>query len=192
MSTYDELASIQGLRKFEHYEHDWPELESSLRLRLPSGYKKYVELFPPGTCRGSFSVYHPMDDWRGSLAETMTRTGEQFQDSADLRSFRIQAAKMRKGLAERPEPEFPFDFYPEDGGLVPWAMWEIDLILCWDSTGSDPDAWPVLLVNDRLDYDTLSGSTMECLIEVVGGRIVSSVIPNDFWRSGPELIRRRP
>jgi hypothetical protein len=172
LSPLDDLATLLSLPKLAHYALDWTELEGAVGLRFPTEYKRFVETFPPGLLRGSLFVFHP-EQRRPAFEGLFDMVGRSYQGLVDLDD------------SPPGSPPFPFGFYPTQGGLVPWADFDTKVVLFWNPTGVDPDHWPIVACNTSLDYEEMSGTTAQCLYEVVAGNAPWSVFPDYFWDAEP-------
>ncbi len=112
---------------------DWDRVESSYGIRLPRDYKEFVERFPAGT------FYEYLVPWWPGEGVFVDEVRDQ-----------IETAAQAWAGEKRDQPDFPYDFYPVPGGLFPWAMVELQFLLCWDTRGADPDRWPVVACDQRL------------------------------------------
>jgi hypothetical protein len=186
ISVIDELISAQSLEAREHFHIDWAGIESELGIRLPDEYKLYAQTFPPGETRIGFRVFHPLQPGPGALVEHLPRMSMSFQSLVDERRERLAINP------QSPVTDVPFNFYPELGGLIPWAAWEINFVLCWDPTTADPNAWPIVGVTDGLRLERLQGSTLECLLMLATGDERPAIVPEQFWEEPTEFERYEP
>jgi hypothetical protein len=78
----------------------------------------------------------------------------------------LAAVRGRRDLA----PAFPFPFHPRRPGLLPWGYIGLDWVLCWHTTGPDPDAWTTVITIAALDEGTVFEAGMSaCLLDIVSG-----------------------
>jgi hypothetical protein len=169
MSTFDDIAGLVGLDDRHRGEIPWAQLEGALGFEFPADFKEFVETFPPGLLRGSFFVFHP-----------------HHADLDFVDTFRVVGSSFH-GLVETDgeSVHFPHDFYPARGGLIPWADFDTEVVLCWNPVGHNSDKWPIVACNTSLEYQELSGSTIACLYDVISGNAPRGVFPEYFWRSEP-------
>jgi len=86
--------------------------------------------------------------------------------------------------------------YPEPGGLIPWAHYEADYYLCWQSEDEDPDRWPVVAFDSNGDEgsnsEIVEGSTLQALIRVIRGDAGRSIFPRQFYTYPVTFFRALP
>lgn len=130
-SWVDRLVAITGWEPRELPEVDWADVESRLGTRLPSDYKRLIELFGDGLFDAFLHVFPPDSlIWH---TEYCTRQGQ-----------------------ESWEPHPPF---PAPGGLVPWAGNEHEQSFYWVADNPDPDRWTVYATYDSPEEGIRSDCT---------------------------------
>jgi len=165
---FAELALLTGA-EFEPAPCAWPEIELAAGLAFPDEYKAYIDTFPPGVMRGSLLVYHPrLKGGTGTFVEKWLIANAEFLKS------HAKSLTTRSG----PPLEFPYDFYPASGGLLPWADSDGYAFLCWLTSHQDPNMWPVVLCNVDLGYEVVGGSTLTALTRVIRLEVGESVAPD--------------
>jgi hypothetical protein len=189
VSVLDELAAVQSVRKLQHHEFDWDDIEARLGLRLPDEYKAYSQAFPPGETRIGFRVFHPSESCPWWLVDEVPAMAEHYQLRVDNRRWFLARDPAD---AARVGPDVPLSFYPAQGGLIPWAAWESSFVVCWDPVDPDPNRWPVVVVNEWLRYGTLPGSTLESLLLLSTGSERPDFIHSSFWDEPQRFGRYRP
>jgi hypothetical protein len=121
------------------------EIEALFGCRLPADYLDFVAAFPPGEFGNEVRVLHP------DLYESETRT---LHDIAEFFG--------------RTEADFPFTFGTGDGELLIWGSLNIVVLLAWRVSDAEPDRWPVVVVNDDLEWREFPYGMAEFLATVVG------------------------
>ncbi|MGW7288158.1 SMI1/KNR4 family protein [Streptomyces sp. NPDC054847] len=107
---------------------DWVRMAQSWGKDLPADYRQFIELYGAGTMGNYLSVLKP--EAKGAEPES----DEMLQETANA----------RHAWAGPPHPPGPADAEPE---LIAWGVDASADILCWDASGDDPGAWPVLVYN---------------------------------------------
>ena len=157
MDDVEQLASLIGVPSGRRDARDWPVIEESLGLRLPTDYKELVERLPDGTFRGGLRVNRP-GDHRGAPWDFLGFYAHRLDD---LRTWRDG------GHAAVPHPIFP-----EPGGLLPWASGARLEPICWLTTGDEPDGWPVTVTDAEFGtWRTFPGPAAQFLLAAVEGRL---------------------
>lgn len=175
MKCVDELVVLVGFSPEDAGDrvYDWAVIEGSLDLRLPLDYKLLVERFSPGVFQGLVRLNrpgdgdHPMDEFFGAND--------------------MQLGEMR-GFREAAQGVFPHPIYPEPGGLVPWGRGPLGGPLCWLTEEADPNAWPVVVVDEHyMAWQVFPGGVCDFLTAVVEGRFGSGIYRYDPL-SGPPVF----
>lgn len=119
---------------------DWRVLERELCLQLPSSYKALCDAYGDSVIgeRGHVRIE--------LIAPQAKRATNRFPAAAlavnaSLRKQRAESSPVYPG----PVPELrDWRFYPEEGGLLPWARDSLELIFFHMYPSSDPDGWPIV------------------------------------------------
>ncbi|MFD0558685.1 hypothetical protein FB566_4638 [Stackebrandtia endophytica] len=146
-----------------------------------------MERFPSMLLQDLVEVWHPNEDLDsdGGIAPGPTALGTTVAansiriDGHQLewtpRSSKVPwVAKVEQMLETlrvfRRGSDFPYEFWPEPGGLVPWADVNGDLLFCWRTVGDDPDAWPVVVADNGVsEWSEFDGTASACLVELLQG-----------------------
>lgn len=107
---------------------DWDLMAQSWGKRFPTDYRWFMGVYGPGAIEQYLAIVPP---------ETKQRS---VSDSRGMMRESI-AAKWAWSDTEKP-PEYVGRSDPE---LIAWGVDGSADILCWDASGADPDAWPVLV-----------------------------------------------
>lgn len=169
-----ELAALGSFTLGEEAHYDWAAIEGDLGVPFPAEFKAYVRSFPAGGFR-RLEILHP---------ELSTRPS-QFGLVEAVREY----SGSLKTWARTFDDPGPYDFYPEPGGLIPWADYEADYFLCWLPNSDDPDRWPIIAYADPEQHEALEGSTLQVLIRVVRGDVARTFFPEDFYDWPPTFTR---
>ena len=143
---------------------EWGKIEEELKLKLPEDYKRIVCTYGTGYWMEFLWVLNPFSK------------GEYFNLQEQIRSQLDAEREIKK---EYPE-EIPFPIYPEEGGLLPWAMTDNGDRLYWLTSGL-PEQWATIIYESRgPEYDKRKSSCSEILLRWVTGKIKIKVFPEDF------------
>lgn len=141
---------------------DWAEVEAALDSPLPADYRALVDRYGTGGV-GDFL-------W---LLTPFTRS----QDQNLLVAGRRILVAYRAIQADEPA-RYPFPAYPDEGGLLPWAVSDNGDTLYWQTSGDDPDQWPVVVFNgDHNRHETFAGGAAAFLADWLGGAFQSAILP---------------
>ncbi|MFJ7422650.1 SMI1/KNR4 family protein [Streptomyces uncialis] len=121
----DRLVTLTGWIP-RAYEVDWASVESRLGSRLPSDYKRLVEVFGRGQFDGFFQILMPEEVI--SYAETNKKHGQ--------------------------DPWEPHPPFPATGGILTWAGSEHEQSFYWVTEDPDPDRWTVYVTDVGPDAGT--------------------------------------
>src|SRR5262245_60659064 len=83
-------------------------------------------------------------------------------------------------------------FYPQPGGLIPWAEFDADAALCWLPDTDNPDRWPVVACASTGEYEDVPGSTLEALVAALRGDAGRSVFPDFFYNDPLDFLPMDP
>jgi hypothetical protein len=161
-----ELLALISPRGPDGGDLDWSRVEEGVGLRLPSDYKKFMDLCGPGLfCDITIAAPDPCDDV--DLSQLLARKHEEARNS-------------------RRTPELT-PFYPERLGLVSWGESSDGWTFGWGRCGDDPDQWGVVVVKPfpRLGtsvyFPDLSFSSF--LVKYCGYRgMADPILGRDPWR----------
>ncbi|NYE39362.1 hypothetical protein [Streptomyces fulvorobeus] len=106
---------------------DWDLMGQSWGKGFPSDYRHFIESYGAGTIENSFGVLRPEP-----------RGAEPGPDEMLMETVNAQDAWARG------EPKSP-ELAGTSPELIAWGVDSSSDIVCWDASGSDPDAWPVLV-----------------------------------------------
>jgi len=109
---------------------DWERVEADLGLELPSDFKMLIQRYGSGQFESFITPLNPF--------------GPHPLLIADARRLQEDDQPFRE---ENPELS-PYAFYPEPGGLLPWAGTDNGDRICWLTEGH-PHAWTTVTWNVR-------------------------------------------
>ncbi|WP_377273804.1 hypothetical protein [Peterkaempfera sp. SMS 1(5)a] len=117
---------------------------------LPSDYRDFLAVYGAGT----------IDDYIGIGTALDRSFGHNEKMLAALTG-------VARSLAQE-EGDCPYPVWPDKGGLICWGTTIDCAVLFWDTAGSDPDRWPVVVCNRQRNFTRLDGGMVEFLIRMLG------------------------
>lgn len=139
---------------------DWAPVEARLGTKLPADYKAFVDRYGTGA----------IGDFLWVLTPT---TANRFLNLFD--SGNAMLAGYRELRANWPG-DFPFAAYPEENGLLPWAVTDNGDELFWLTEGEDPDQWPTIISTRGMPLEEHRLPAGDLLAGLIAGRIRSNII----------------
>lgn len=142
---------------------EWLRVESDVGTQLPTDYKAFVDRYGLGRLSDFIVVFVPMSD----------------NPNADLAvQVERQLGALRE-LRDAGEP-CPYSFYPEPGGLLPFAATDNGDVLFWLTSGS-PDNWSVVVNEARSPlYAAHQCNMVDFLTDLLTGKRHTAVLSRDF------------
>ncbi|WP_189924302.1 SMI1/KNR4 family protein [Kitasatospora xanthocidica] len=111
---------------------NWGDVESALGTSLPASYKSHSEMFGWGEFGNFIEVFSAsLEPESGSIVGECRRR----QDWADVDD---EFASMYA----------PFELFPSPSGLLIWGAMERGGSLFWETSGEDPNKWPIVAVTE--------------------------------------------
>ena len=108
---------------------DWAAVETWLGLTLPAAYKAIA------------SEYGPLDIGEHIWLHVPCRDDDRFEYGNWVRDTHRHCRIVSRETTAPTPPRF----HPEPGGLLAWGTTRTTDHLFWDTSGDDPDAWPVVV-----------------------------------------------
>lgn len=102
----------------------WPQVESQLRIRLPSDYREFIDTYGAGIL-GSIVIGSPQGKGEAGLFDLIDW------------NYRQTATVRLRGAHTAP-------VYPEPSGMITWGRVG-DIACCWAPFETDPESWGVVL-----------------------------------------------
>lgn len=109
---------------------DWDQMRHAWGKEFPPDYRRFIEAYGAGTMEDYLVVLNP--EPKGG------------QPKAELSGMLHETANADSAWAREPKSPELARTEPE---LIAWGADASSDILCWDATGDDPGAWPVLVRN---------------------------------------------
>jgi hypothetical protein len=110
----------------------WREIEERLGVKLPRDYREFVFAYGSGLFAGLYRVYNP---FAASEYIALLPQGKRVCD-------------MNRECQRSSPERFPYPYYPEPGGLLPWGNDENGNDYYWLTEGL-PTKWVVVQDNNR-------------------------------------------
>jgi hypothetical protein len=105
---------------------DWGRMSESWGKEFPSDFRRFVETYGAGAIEDYLSVLKPEPKGVEPGPDDML----------------METVNAEKAWAREPKSPDLVDTAPE---LIAWGLDSSSDILCWDASGDDPEAWPVLV-----------------------------------------------
>lgn len=151
--------------------HDWERVEQELGTRLPSDYKRLIEVYGPGSFDDFLHVYHPNSPWK-----QLDLKHEAEGELRALRYLRDMGAKIPYRLNEPAE-------------LLAFGRNENGDLLFWHRRDSQfPETWSVAVKEGRaIEWFTYGGNMTSFLYEVLLKKISVPIFPEGFPSEHPSF-----
>lgn len=130
---------------------DWSKVEARLKLQLPSDYKWFIEQYGTGWfCKAVFITSPFWQDSQGNDALSIVndQIRELYQSYVDSGDW----------------PEWPYPYYPQNGGLLTFASSYNNEYLSWLTHGA-PSKWTIVLFHHFELHDTGYSSIARLLLD---------------------------
>lgn len=136
----------------------WRSVEKKLGTELPTDYREFVFAYGSGLFAGLYRVYNPF--------------------AASEYTALIPSAERVCGynrVSQQSDPErFPYPYFPEAGGLLPWGNDENGNDYFWLTEGS-PSEWVVVQDNNRGEGIRVQPYTMTAFLVAILERKVKAL-----------------
>jgi hypothetical protein len=146
---------------------DWEAIEAQL-TRLPTDYKRFLECYGTGSFCNFFTLFNPL-----SRHEPV--------------NLLVQATRIRENylsLQEAIPDQFPFEFWPTPGGLLPVGVTADGATIVWRTT-EDCDDWTIGVQSDGFPRMHVSDlGLVAWLVALLQGGFTSRYFPDDI-ATGP-------
>ncbi|GAA2277767.1 MULTISPECIES: SMI1/KNR4 family protein [Kitasatospora] len=181
--AWSRLRALMGEPVYIPAQVPWELAPADLGVQLPSDYRAFIDLYGGVNLNGEWGVFTPKRNSRfldvpGGMA------GWRFEADINLRD-------QVEGEEQWWDQQDPTPVFPDPGGLLPWGSNSNHNQCCWQTTGPDPEQWPVtVFYDDRLDH--FDGGFAEFLLTVLTGGYTAEaellvLADPDVW--GPQLPR---
>ena len=137
----------------------WDEVEARLGKRLPADYKAFIDRYGTGSIGDFLWVLTPA-------------TENPFLNFFEKGNVMLDGYRQLRASWPR---EYPHTAYPEEGGLLPWAVSDNGDELYWLTEG-DPDQWPTVIVSRGVPHEEYRMPMGDFLAGLITRRIESNAI----------------
>ncbi|MEU9503152.1 SMI1/KNR4 family protein [Streptomyces sp. NPDC048196] len=138
---------------------DWASAEELLGTALPHDYKQLVEIYGRGDFWGALCLCTPFGD------DNPVRLAADLLDDY---------GPMRESWPE----QYPYPLFPEQGGLLTWAVTDIGTRLCWLTAGL-PASWSIVIWSRDDEYERFDCGAATFLESWLSGLLTSELLPHD-------------
>jgi hypothetical protein len=166
----DPLERLAGLLRQSRaqLEHgQWLAFEREFGIVFPKQYKNLIDEF------GGTSSW-----WNDSLHVLSPMRGGNY----GLREHADRILRVDRESRENTPECYPFNLFPEDGGVFPWAISDY-ATLYWitrSGPGFGPDQWPTLIRGLRsFEYEVHFEPAAQLLYLIASGTLRSMVLPEE-------------
>jgi hypothetical protein len=170
------LEFLPPPEKPKRLDRDWKKVEAEVGLALPEDYKQFIDHFGTGVIRGYRREVGELEVWN-------------FRDSSFSRAFKGRVS-VAIGVFEEVS-DCPFPFYPEPGGLLPFASTRSGDYLNWRTEGP-PDDWDVVGYGAlRRELKLLKGhGFVRSLLDILTwkSRLIPDILKADAFTSPCEFV----
>ncbi|WP_158585508.1 SMI1/KNR4 family protein [Kitasatospora sp. SolWspMP-SS2h] len=147
---FERLARILGDPPVPPRQVDWESAPEGARIPYPSDYRKMVEVYGGGYFAGGLSIYTPLYSESNSGPTGFDHLIASNWEVADL---------MEQWYGWYPGDR-PYEPYPAPNGLFAWANDCSANEFLWDTSGPDPEQWPIVMWNVHEEGFVALGSGM--------------------------------
>ncbi|MFE4415574.1 SMI1/KNR4 family protein [Streptomyces sp. NPDC056821] len=151
MPAWDTLQHLMPRTAESDTSVDWARVEQSWGKEFPPEYRRFIDSYGAGGIEGFLEILAP----ENKEGTPTSHLGGMIHETTNA-----EAAWAR-------EPKAP-ELAGADPVLIAWGVDSSADILCWDASGEDPGAWPVLVRNRGANlwrrYDC---GTVEFLVRVL-------------------------
>jgi hypothetical protein len=162
----------------------WHESPREIGVEFPQDYRHFVETYGSGSLSGDLGISMP---WRAGgppylpEMEGFGLYAVRARNMSPLNQFHVDAPQR-----------WPFAFWPEPSGLLPWARNPRYGYFFWHTTGAGPDTWTCVAWNQS-EWRPYDCGMVELLLHLVNGadEFLSSFVlpartpiewrPNESW-----------
>lgn len=147
------------------------ENNKKIGITLPKDYYDLINIYGAGNFGNFINLLVPyIDDYEFGLFSFLSEDRECYLDNQDF----VNAFPPDENdpiLLKGWKIGEPFDYYPEDGGLIPWGKYPCgnEYTFYWKTVGDD---WTIVVFDDLFGYIEYNMSMTEYLYNLFTGKIV--------------------
>lgn len=148
-------------------EGEWEAIETALCIELPEDYKQFISQYGTGTIGYVFEVLNLLENTDVIWNEIKFVRD---QNEAVFAEAKNVAELMGRKPRDVTKP-LPFQFFPEKGGLLPWARASDGWTFWWFTNGRPCDWKIVSTFNATEDYKVFNSiSTVDFLVALLSSK----------------------
>ncbi|WP_328912053.1 MULTISPECIES: SMI1/KNR4 family protein [unclassified Streptomyces] len=151
MGAWELLRGLMPVTAESDTSVDWGRAEESWGKTFPPDYRKFIETYGAGVIENYLVIFKP--EFKGGQPES--DYGGMIPSTLDAEGAWVDYEKSPELQGAAPE-------------LIAWGGDSSADLLCWDASGSDPEAWPVLVWNrDDLLWSRYDCGMVEFLVRML-------------------------
>jgi hypothetical protein len=160
---------------------EWDELERRINLRLPSDYKRFVQLFGRGAIEDETFVINPFDSSvaRYHLESEIERERAVYRQAHDQGFLDRHFNERGAYLGDSPRPM----------GLIPWGGDQSGGTAYWDTSERNPEHWTMYIDNGS-EVTRYRENMVTFIVTALQGRPTPLFWPE--WRCPARYVRWVP
>lgn len=140
-------------------EQNWKDVHKEIGTRLPDDYQHFINGYGSGLIGRFLYIWNPFSDNKYTNLIYMYK----------------ETTILYQNLKSSQPDDFPFNIYPENGGLLPFGNSINGDNLFWLTTKSDPNLWSLIIHQARSSYyDIHSYSLSDFLIRLMRKELQTS------------------
>lgn len=174
ISKLENLIRPNNEQTSKHTKEEWDEIELTLRIKLPTDYKEFINRYGVGSINDFLWVLNPFTQ-NSNL--NLIKKGKEIIEAYDI------------SKKEFPE-DFIYDTYPSKGGLFPCAITDNGDEIYW-VTSNIVEEWSIVVYESRAsDYHEYNMGLAEFLYKILTKELECLAFPDDFPGEKCEFIEK--
>lgn len=164
-----ELADFLGWKESARLELAWEEVWAELGFEFPTSHRDFLRVFPSGVMSEYIYIWSPAQScrWLEAYKWKLKSKGAYF-----------------KGVRPKLPEDYPHLFFPEPGGLIPWAEGDEHTYFWRPVERQVADQWPIVFMDNTGDgWGEYQGTSAEFLLDLLTGALVSDILYTDWPES---------
>ncbi len=165
MSINDDLMEFSQLQGNESLSHiqgfDFPKDALAFFRKYKEGINDYIWFIDPYS-----------EEWLDMVQEQ--------REVYESVKAGFEQDSLSCGYVQRDNEGYPFDFYPNTGGLIPWAYCDNGTVFYWKP---DNDKMTIIVYGDGFEFYAFPFSTTVFLYKLINKSIdtMDSFLPDDLF-----------
>lgn len=137
---------------------------------VPCDYLEFIQTLNVSGFNSYLWFYSPLDEEWESIVEELSE---------------VYTTLKNEELNDGGGFQYPYDLYPKEGGLLPWAQADNGTVFFWSTSLEKP--WTIVVYDEMSDYYEYEMSTAEFIFKLISGEITDSGLPDDLFINGIEI-----